>query len=80
MAVRFVRIFLVAVTVFTVIIIVDELGLPVSQGITNYLEFVLETDFNMQPFVEQLENVGISLQRFDFAALLQGLPRITTGR
>ena len=80
MALRFLRNLLFALLALITIGIIDEVGLPLTQGFESYLEFVLTTDFNVEPFVGQVQRIGASVEHLDLSTLLQGLPRITTGR
>lgn len=54
MAKRFVRNLLVAVGVFLIMVILVQTNVKFAEPITEYVSFVVATDFSVQPFVEKV--------------------------
>lgn len=79
MAVRLPSSIIVALMLFVVIGILCQLEIPMRTKIINYLSFVLDTDFGLEFAVRPYARLSQIVQNFDLSALVQGLPRITTG-
>ncbi|MDI9418791.1 MAG: hypothetical protein GX228_05205 [Firmicutes bacterium] len=68
-----------AVLLFVVIGLVSESQIPFGSEITEYLRFVLTTDFDLNFVKKPIERLRQAFTDFDLAALTQGLPRVVTG-
>ena len=79
MALRFFRNMVFVLCVLLVVGFLCYLNLPVTQPIEEYLAFVVSTDFSIAPVLEKLNTVE-TLGNWDLSTLMQGLPRISTGR
>lgn len=68
-----------ALILFLIVGLISQIGLPISDQIVGYLEFVLTTDFSTEFLVKPYKQLRLKIESFDFTELIQGLPRIATG-
>jgi len=65
------RNFLLALTVFLVMVVLVHTNLEIAQPVTEYVSFVVSTNFSVQPI---LQKVGFTQgwSTWDFGSLLEG--------
>ncbi|HHX01699.1 MAG TPA: hypothetical protein GX739_03385 [Firmicutes bacterium] len=68
-----------AVLLFVIIGLLAESQIPFGTEVTNYLEFILTTDFDLRFVTRPIEQLRQAFSSFDMTALTQGLPRVPTG-
>ncbi len=79
MSVHMSRSISLALILFLIVGLISQIGLPISDQIVGYLEFVLTTDFNTEFLIKPYKQLRLKIESFDFTELIQGLPRIATG-
>lgn len=78
MAQRFVRNMLVAVGVFIIMALLVYTNVELAEPVTDYVAFVVATDFSFQPLVEQVGFLQ-KLATFDLRNWLDSWTQATSG-
>lgn len=76
----FLRNTVIALVILLVVGVVLQYQTPISQPVEEYVHYVLTTNFEYEPLAHHLQDLGATVTQWDVSSLLQGLPRISTGR
>lgn len=66
--------------IFLVLFLLLQTNMPFSGQLARYLEFVVNTDFDLEFLQVPLRKAQVLVQSIDVTPLIEGLPRLTTGR